>query len=66
MTHPTDTLALVCEHLADDLASLQLRRWPLPALGPADVRVAAPALHPGHGGHGHRAGSRPGQRLAAR
>ncbi len=44
MTPPTDTLALVCEHLADDLASLQLRRWPLPALGPADVRVAMAAV----------------------
>jgi NADPH:quinone reductase len=44
MTHPTDTLALVCEHLADDLASLQLRRWPLPPLGPADVRVAMAAV----------------------
>ena len=44
MPAPTDTLALVCEHLADDLASLQLRRWPLPALGPADVRVAMAAV----------------------
>ncbi len=44
MTPPTDTLALVCEHLADDLASLQLRRWPLLPLGPADVRVAMAAV----------------------
>ncbi len=44
MHTPTDTLALVCEHLADDLASLQLRRWPLPPLGPADVRVAMAAV----------------------
>ena len=41
---PTDTLALVCEHLADELASLRLRRWPLPALGPGDVRVAVAAV----------------------
>jgi len=44
MSAPTDTLALVCEHLADDLASLRLRRWPLPAMGPADVRVAMAAV----------------------
>lgn len=44
MPAPTDTLALVCEHLADNLASLQLRRWALPALGPADVRVGMAAV----------------------
>lgn len=49
MTQPTDTLALVCEHLTsdhphDDLTSLRLRRWPLPALGPADVRVQMAAV----------------------
>ncbi len=44
MPAPTDTLALVCEHLADNLASLQLRRWPLPAVGPADVQVAVAAV----------------------
>jgi NADPH2:quinone reductase len=37
---PTDTLALVCEHLSDDLSGLALRRWPLPPVGPDDVRVA--------------------------
>ena len=36
---PTHTLALVCDHLSDDLSGVSLRRWPLPALGPADVRV---------------------------
>ena len=36
---PTDTLALVCDRLSDDLSGLSLRRWPLPALGPADARV---------------------------
>ena len=35
----THTLALVCDHLSDDLSGLSLRRWPLPALGPADARV---------------------------
>lgn len=44
MPQPTDTLALVCEHLADELASLQLRRWSLPPMGPADVRVAMAAV----------------------
>ena len=44
MPQPTDTLALVCEHLADDLASLQLRRWSLSPMGPADVRVAMAAV----------------------
>ncbi len=46
MTMPTrdDSLALVCEHLSDDLSGLRLRRWPLPALGPADVRVAMHAV----------------------
>jgi NADPH2:quinone reductase len=44
MPHPTDTLALVCEHLADNLASLQLRRWPLSPMGQADVRVAMAAV----------------------
>ena len=39
MNHPSDTLALVCEHLSDDMSGLALRRWQLPALGPADVRV---------------------------
>ena len=36
---PADTLALVCQHLSDDLSGLALRRWPLPPLGAADVRV---------------------------
>lgn len=49
MPAPTDTLALVCEHLTtdhphDDLSSLRMRRWPLPPLGPADVRVAMAAV----------------------
>ena len=35
-----DTLALVCERLSDDLSGLRLRRWPLPAVGAQDVRVA--------------------------
>ncbi len=35
-----DTLALVCEHLSDDLSGLALRRWPLPPLGEGDVQVA--------------------------
>ena len=35
-----DTLALVCEQLSDDLSGLRLRRWPLPAVGAQDVRVA--------------------------
>ena len=39
-----DTLALVCEHLSDDLSGLRLRRWPLPAMGEADVRVAMHAV----------------------
>ena len=39
MSIPQDTLALVCERLSDDLSSVSLRRWLLPALGPADVRV---------------------------
>ena len=39
MNHPSDTLALVCEHLSDDMSGLALRRWQLPAMGPADVRV---------------------------
>ena len=41
---PTDTLALVCERLSDDLSSLALRRWPLPALGETDVQVAMQAV----------------------
>ncbi len=41
---PTDTLALVCEHLSDDLSGLALRRWPLPAMGDADVFVAMAAV----------------------
>lgn len=36
----TDTLALVCERLSDDLSGLALRRWPLPPLGEHDVQVA--------------------------
>ena len=45
MTHaPTDTLALVCEHLGDDLSGLVLRRWPLPPLGERDVQVAVHAV----------------------
>ena len=39
----TDTLALVCEQLSDDLSGLRLRRWPLPAVGDTDVRVAVHA-----------------------
>ena len=39
-----DTLALVCDHLSDDLSGLTLRRLPLPALGAADVRVAMHAV----------------------
>ena len=39
MPAPHDTLALVCEHLSSDLSGVALRRWALPALGPADVRV---------------------------
>lgn len=41
---PTDTLALVCEHLSDDLSGLVLRRWPLPPLGERDVQVAMHAV----------------------
>ena len=41
---PADTLALVNQRLADHLAGLVLRRWPLPPLGPADVRVAMRAV----------------------
>lgn len=41
---PTDTLALVCEHLSDDLSGLALRRRPLPAPGEADVQVAMHAV----------------------
>lgn len=49
MTAPTDTLALVCEHLTtdhphDDLSSLRLRRWPLAPVGPGDVRVRMAAV----------------------
>ena len=44
MPQPTDTLALVCEHLSDDLSGLALRRWPLPPLGAADARVAMHAV----------------------
>ena len=40
----TDTLALVCDHLSDDLSGLALRRWPLPALGETDVQVAVHAV----------------------
>lgn len=43
-TSPSDTLALVCEHLSDDLSGLAVRRWPLPPLGPDDVRVAMGAV----------------------
>lgn len=43
-TPATDTLALVNEQLADRLAGLVLRRWPLPPMGPADVRVAMRAV----------------------
>jgi NADPH2:quinone reductase len=39
-----DCLALVCDRLSDDLSGLSLRRWPLAALGPADVRVAMHAV----------------------
>lgn len=41
---PTDTLALVCERLSDDLSGLVLRRWPLPPLGERDVQVAVHAV----------------------
>jgi NADPH2:quinone reductase len=44
MRPPDDTLALVCDHLSDDLSGLTLRRWPLPAMGAADVRVAMHAV----------------------
>ena len=44
MTSPPDTLALVCDQLSDDLSGVALRRWPLPALGPADVRVRLHAV----------------------
>jgi NADPH2:quinone reductase len=44
MNSATDTLALVCERLSDDLSGLALRRWPLPGLGLADVRVAVHAV----------------------
>jgi len=45
MTNPQpDTLALVCDHLSDDLSGLSLRRWPLPPLGERDVRVAVHAV----------------------
>ena len=44
MTSQSDTLALVNEHLSDDLSGLVLRRWPLPPVGPADVRVAMAAV----------------------
>ena len=40
----TDTLALVCDQLSDDLSGLALRRWPLPALGETDVQVAVHAV----------------------
>ena len=43
MPPATDTLALVCEHLSDDLSGLRLRRWPLPAVGAQQVRVAVQA-----------------------
>ena len=43
MSPAPDTLALVCEQLSDDLSGLRLRRWPLPAPGPTDVRVAVHA-----------------------
>ena len=39
MPTPTDTLALVCDRLSDDLSGVSLRRWPLPAVGAGDVRV---------------------------
>jgi NADPH2:quinone reductase len=45
MTNSTlDTLALVCDHLSDDLSGVTLRRWPLPPLGEGDVRVAVHAV----------------------
>ena len=40
----TDTLALVCDQLGPQLSGVSLRRWPLPAPGPADVRVAMHAV----------------------
>ena len=43
-TAPTDTLALVNERLADRLAGLVLRRWPLLPMGPVDVRLAMHAV----------------------
>ena len=36
---PSDTLALVCDQLSDDLSGVGLQRWALAPLGPADVRV---------------------------
>ena len=33
----TDTLALVCDQLGPQLSGVSLRRWPLPAPGPADL-----------------------------
>jgi NADPH:quinone reductase len=42
--HPPDTLALVCDQLSDDLSGVALRRWPLPALGEGDVRVAVQSV----------------------
>ncbi len=44
MTAPTDALALVCERLTDDLSGLALRRRPLPAPGPTEVRLAMHAV----------------------
>lgn len=41
---PSDTLALVCKHLSDDLSGLALRRLPLPPVGDHDVQVAVQAV----------------------
>ena len=43
MSTSEDTLAWVCDHLSDDLSGLSLRRWPLPAMGAGDARVAIAA-----------------------
>ena len=39
MARGLSSLALVCRQLSDDLSGLQVQRWALPPLGPADVRV---------------------------
>ena len=44
MPQAATTRALVCEALSDDLSGLALRPWPLPAVGPADVRVRMQAV----------------------